>query len=216
MSTSSMAIVKSRVVVGSGDMLDIAWHAWMACDGEGDDVTRLEIAQRADYSFDLSVLDGLDPGATSLFVAFDERFGNFKRMELMQAAMSRGFRLASLVSPRAVVDKSVRIGPNAFVGDGTIVSAAAVLEYNVVVHAGALVGHGANIRASSWVEGGVILAPRADIGAHCILRAGVIVARGVRIGRNCELGIPGDYRKDVAAKTVFDPSYDEPIRVYGG
>jgi hypothetical protein len=48
------------------------------------------------------------------------------------------------------------------------------------------------------------------------MREGVVVAPGTKTGRNCEIGIAGVYREDVAAKTVFDPRYDEPIRVYGG
>ncbi|MBL8386223.1 MAG: UDP-3-O-(3-hydroxymyristoyl)glucosamine N-acyltransferase [Burkholderiales bacterium] len=196
-------------------MLDIASHVWSSVPGAGD-VTRREVAQRADYSFDLSVFDGLDPAATALFVAFDERFGNFKRMELMQAAMERGFRLESLVSPRAVLGGGARVGPNAFVGDGAVVGSAVVIEYNVVVHGGAQIGHAARLRASAWIEGGTIVGARADVGAHAIVRSGAQVVRGVRIGRGCELGIARVYAEEVPAKTVFDPRYDEPIRVYGG
>ncbi len=207
--------MKSRVVLGGGDALDVAWRAWSAGTDSGD-VMRLEIAQHSDYSFDLSVFDRLDPAATALFIAFDERFGNFKRLELMHAAMERGFRLESIVSAHAMVGGDARIGPNTFVGDGAVIGAGALIDYNCVLHAGAIVGYAARVRASCWIESGVILGARTDIGMHSILRTGASVANGVKVGRGCELAVARAYREEIAPKTVFDPRFDTPIRVYGG
>ena len=151
-----------------------------------------------------------------LFVALDERFGNFKRMEIMQAAMSRGFQLATIRAPGAVVATDAKLGPNVFVGAGAIIGAGAIVDFNSVVNAGAVVGFGARLKASCWIEGGAVIGNRAEVGAHAILRAGVIVAPRVKIGRHSEIGVPGLYRSDVVPKTVFDPRYDEPLVVYGG
>jgi acetyltransferase-like isoleucine patch superfamily enzyme len=215
MSMSSTAIMQSRVVLGAGDMLEIACRAWSET-SNGETVTRLEIAQAADYTFDFSVFDGQDPAGTFLFVALDERFGNFKRMEIMQAAMSRGFQLATIRAPGAAVAADARLGPNVFVGAGAIIGAGVLVDFNTIVNAGAIVGFGARLKASCWIEGGAVIGNRAEIGAHAILRAGVVVAPRVKIGRHCEIGVPGLYRTDVVSKTVFDPRYDEPLVVYGG
>ncbi len=215
MSMSSTAIMQSRVVLGAGDMLDIACRAWSESSA-GAAVTRLEIAQAADYSFDFSVFDGLDPAATLLFVALDERFGNFKRMEIMQAAMSRGFQLATIRTPGAIVAADARLGPNVFVGAGAVIGNGASVDYNCMINAGVIVGFGARVKASCWIESGVVLGNRVEIGAHATLRAGVVVAPAVKVGRHCEIGVPGFYRNNIVAKTVFDPRYDEPIVVHGG
>ena len=42
----------------------------------------------------------------------------------------------------------------------------------------------------------------------------IVVAPGVKIGKHCELGWAQLYGRDVAAKTVFDVRYPEPIVVY--
>ena len=215
MSTSSMAIMQSRVVLGAGDMLEIACRSWSESSA-GEPVTRLEIAQAADYSFDFSVFDGHDPAATLLFVALDERFGNFKRMEIMQAAMSRGFQLATIKASGAIVAADARLGPNVFVGAGAVIGNGASVDYNCVINAGVVVGFCARVKASCWIESGVVLGNRVEIGAHAILRAGVVVASEVKVGRHCEIGVPGLYRNNIVAKTVFDPRYDEPIVVHGG
>jgi len=207
--------MKSRVVIGAGDMLDIASSAWLETAG-GENVARVEIVQAADYSFDFRVFEPLDPAGTSLFVALDERFGNFKRMEIMQAAMDRGFQLASIRAPGAVVAADARLGPNVFVGAAAVIGSGTHIDYNAVVNAGAVVGFGVRLRASCWIEGGVILGNRAEVGAHAIVRAGAVIAPKVKIGRHCEIGIPGLYRTDIASKTILDPRYDEPLLVYGG
>jgi UDP-3-O-[3-hydroxymyristoyl] glucosamine N-acyltransferase len=195
-------------------MLEIAYRAWSES-SVGAAVTRREIAQATDYSFNFSVFDDHDPDRTLLFVALDERFGNFSRMEVMQAALSRGFQLATISAPGAVIAADATLGPNVFIGAGAIIGAGSFVDFNTIINDGALVGFGARLKASCWIEGGSVIGNRAEIGAHSILRAGVVVAPRVKIGRQCEIGVPGLYRVDVAPKTTYDPRYDEPLVVYG-
>jgi NDP-sugar pyrophosphorylase family protein len=195
-------------------MLDLAHSVWSTAH-PADHIGRVEIEQDSNYAFDLSVLETLPPASTELFLAFDERFGNFKRAELMQGAMARGFRLAVIRSPDARVVPGVRIGPNSFVGTGAVVEAGAAIDFNCVVHAGAIIGHRARVRASCWIEGGSTVGANAEIGAHVTLRTGTHIAPDVKVGRYSQVGIPGLYRTDIKPKTVLDPRYDEPIVVYG-
>lgn len=206
--------MKSRWIVGGGDYLDQAFEGWK--DARPDEsVEKIVVTQGPGYVFDLDVFNALDPAQGAMFVAFDERFGNFKRMELMQAAMARGFKLEPFVSPSAVVAKDAVIGPNAFIGAGVCTGTKVRVDYNAVVNAGARLGNGAHLRASCWLEMGVVVGDGADIGAHSTLRMGALVASGIKVGRNCELGWPRRYDKDLPSRTVFDTRYDEPIFVYG-
>jgi NDP-sugar pyrophosphorylase family protein len=206
--------MKSRWVVGGGAYLDQAVSAWKQARPE-ENVIRVEVPQREDYSFDLTVLDGISPAEGSMFIAFDERFGNFKRMELMQAAMERGFKLEALISPSAIIAKDVAVGINVFVADGVIIGAGSRIDYNCVLQPGVKAGNDVRIKSSCWLDIGVNVGHGAEIGAHGILRMGAMVASGVKIGRHCELGWPRLYDKDVPPRTVFDTRYEEPIRVYG-
>jgi UDP-3-O-[3-hydroxymyristoyl] glucosamine N-acyltransferase len=205
--------VKSRYVIGLGPALDAMVECWSASLPD-QDIVRIEIGMGPDYRFDWSVFDSIKAGA-EVFVALDERFGNFTRLEIFQVATERGMHMAAFVSPRALVAKGAKIGPNCFVGDGAIVGARAVVEYNCVVNPGVIVGAGVKLKSSSWLASGVQVGDGAEIGAHSTLRQGVLIAPRVKIGRNCEIGIPGHYREDIVARTVFDPRYDAPILVYG-
>ncbi|WP_311240105.1 MULTISPECIES: UDP-3-O-(3-hydroxymyristoyl)glucosamine N-acyltransferase [unclassified Xanthomonas] len=206
--------MRSRWIIGSSAYLDLAFHAWKQA-RQDETVIRIEVPQDSEHEFDPGVLDGLNPTDGAMFVAFDERFGNFKRMELMQLAMTRGFSLEPFVSTSAVVAADAVIGRNCFIGDGVVVGAGSRIDYNTVLHSGVKIGAGVHLRPSCWCDIGVSIGQGTEIGAHAILRMGAVVSPGVRIGRYCELGWPRLYDRDVPSRTVYDTRYDEPILVYG-
>lgn len=200
-------------IIGNGPALNRVADAWSSLLGAAA-IEKIAIPQSATYEFDLSVLDALSPSGGTAFAAFDDRFGNFKRMELMALLMERGFTLEPFISPRALLSGNVQVGRNAFIGDGAIVGHSSRVDYNTVLLPGVLVGCGVHIRPSCWLESGVAVGDGAQIGAHSTLRMGALVSPKVQIGRNCELGWPRRYDQDVAAKTTFDPRYDAPIYTY--
>jgi len=206
--------MKSRWVVGGGVCLEQVYGDWTRAYPQ-ESVQCIELFPGDDYAFDLHVLDVLDPEQGTMFVALDERFGNFKRMELMQLAMERGFKLESFIAMSAIVPADAVVGPNAFVGAGVVLGSGCRIDFNAVVRDGARLGAGVHVRSSCWLETGTLVGDGADIGAHSILRIGAVVAPGVKISKHCELGWARLYDKDVAARTVFDTRYEEPIVVYG-
>lgn len=201
--------------VGAGAQLERAFHGWAGV-AAGGPVVRVPIRQGAGYEFDFADVDALDSAAGSAFAAFDECFGNFKRLELMAALLERGFKLPPFISPQAWVEPEVRVETNAFVGAGASVGHGSRIGYNSALLPGVRLGCGVVLGPSCWLEPGVVVGDGARIGAHCTLRSGVIVAPGVRVGRSCELGWPQRYGQDVAAKTIFDCRYDAPIFTYEG
>lgn len=207
--------MKSRWIVGAGDYLDLVFHSCRKTYPD-DQVEKVVVPQTEGYEFDLTVLDALTPDHGSAFVAFDERFGNFKRMELMQALMARGFRLDPLISRSSDVAEDVVIGMNVFIGPNTTIGHGCRIDFNTVIHAGVIIGPGSQVKSSCWLESGVQLGSGVKIGAHCTLRVGASIRSKVTIGRGCELGWPRVYEQDVAGNTFFDTRYDEPICVYTG
>lgn len=201
-------------IIGASTFLDVAHDAWQRACPELQ-LEKIALTQSAADDFDLSTLDTLSPNAGTAFVAFDERFGNFKRMELMALLLERGFKMEPFISPRAMLAGKVQVGPNAFIGDGVIVGHSSRIDYNSVLLPGVQIGCGVHIRSSCWLESGVAVGDGSQIGAHCTLRMGALIAPKIKIGRNCELGWAQRYNQDVAAKTIFDADYNAPIYTYG-
>ena len=204
----------SKYVIGIGPCLEHVFSVWRQMHPQHD-VHKIEIPLQADYGFNLEQIGALDPTKDEIFVAYDERFGNFKRMELMQLVMQRGFRLPPFISMSALVASDVVLGPNCFIGDGVLIGAGSRIDYNTVLHSGVRIGAGTHLRPSCWCDIGVTIGHNVEIGTHSILRIGASVSHGIKVGRNCELGWPRLYDKDIPSHTIYDTRYDVPIRVYG-
>lgn len=205
--------MKYKWIIGNGNFLEITFHSWKQAFPE-EAIEKIDIQQHFDYNFDFSHLEKIDSSQGSAFVALDERFGNFKRIELMQAVLERGFKLATFIHPTAVVCENTDIGINTFIGANTFIGHDCTIGYNTVINPGSHISHGCRIKPSCWIESGVQLDSNVELGSNSILRTGTIVRRGIRIGKSCELGWPKVYTSDIPNKTAFDIRYDNPIFVY--
>lgn len=166
--------MKSRWIIGRSEYLDLAFHAWKQA-RQDETVIRIEVPQDSEHEFDLGVLDGLNPTDGAMFVAFDERFGNFKRVELMQAAMERGFKLESYIHSSAAIGTDVVIGLNTFVGAHAVVGHGCKIDYNTVIHAGAHLG-------TAIVHPHATILPGIHIGDAAVVGAGSVVVKDVPAG----------------------------------
>jgi carbonic anhydrase/acetyltransferase-like protein (isoleucine patch superfamily) len=197
--------------LGSGPLVAQVASAWAARDCASSVECR-EARQHADFSFDAEMLAALPVGA-DVFVAFDRRFLNWKRDELMGLVRSRGLRLSTIVSASATVAASVTLGVNVFVGDGASVGAGTTLGEGAVIGARVVIGGAARLGRISWLEPGVIVGAEAVIGDRTALGLGVTIADGVAIGEDCVIDVPGVYRHNVPPRTFHNPLFDEPIRI---
>lgn len=201
-------------IIGASDFLDVAHAAWsQACPGL--ELEKVHVRQDSAYRFDLGIFDTLAPETGTAFIAFDERFGNFKRMELLAAAEARGLRLETYISPRAMLAADAKVGTNTFVGDGVVIGHGSRIAANCVLLPGAHIGNGVDIGSSCWVEPRVVVGDGAQISERCTLRSGALIAPRIQIGDQCELGWPQRYGTNLASRTIFDPRYDAPILTYG-
>lgn len=205
--------MKSKLIVGTGDFLDIAFDAWRAKMPDAD-VKRHDIAQDRSHNFDLEFLDGYSPGETTMFAAFDNRFLNFKRLELMAAIKGRGFQMEPYIGVGALVGAGARIGENSFISDGAVIGAQARLQHNIYVGPRAVIGYASQIGQSAWIEAAVVIGSRAKIGAQVLLGEGVSIAEQVEIGRMCLLDMPGHYRENLPEKVFYVFPFDGPVRIF--
>ena len=205
--------MKSKLIVGAGDFLEIAYEAWRSKE-PGLVVEKLEITQDASHFFDFGFLDHYLPEKTSMFAAFDNRFLNYKRLELMGAIKGRGFQMEAYISDHAMVSSGATIGENSFISDGAIIGAQARLQYNNYVGPRGVIGHASETGHSVWVDAAVVVGARSTIGAQSILGEGVSIASGIRVGKMCVLEIAGHYRENIPAKVLYKAPFDGPVRIF--
>jgi UDP-3-O-[3-hydroxymyristoyl] glucosamine N-acyltransferase len=154
-------------------------------------------------------------GGIDVFAAVDQSALNFARFDLYGRLRLIGYKFRTLVHPSAVVDPSVQLGENCWVGPGANIGPQARLGHNTFVGAGALIESQASLGANVWAGAAARVGAGAAIGIHSVIGADVRVADGVAIGRYCSIETPGAYLQSLPDKTYIDPLFDLPVRVYG-
>jgi UDP-N-acetylbacillosamine N-acetyltransferase len=125
-------------------------------------------------------------------------FGNCQsRLRLADEVRAAGFRLATVIHPRATVAADAMVGegtvvaagavvnPAARIGDCVIVNTGATVDHHCVVHDGAHIcpgvhiGGWATIGRAAWVGIGATVSDRVSVGAAAVVGAGSVVVRDV-------------------------------------
>src|SRR5882672_10788406 len=121
-------------------------------------------------------------------------FGNCQaRLELSALARVKGFQLATVIHPRALVTVDVSVGRGTVILAGAIVNSATRIGENVIVNTSASVDHECTIEdgvhigpgahlggkvlvgRATWIGIGATVKDRVSIGAGAIIGAGAVV-----------------------------------------
>lgn len=105
-----------------------------------------------------------------VFVAVLWNHLNRDRKELYNYCKMKGYRLANLISPNAILRSEIK-GDNCWIHDNVIIQNDAAIGVNVEIMAFTLIGANTNV------------------GAHCFFGARSLLAGGCSIGEQCFIGI---------------------------
>ena len=131
------------------------------------------------------------------------------RLRLQRDAAALGFETPVVISPHALVNEDVRLGPGTMVFDGVVVNsgsaigAACILNTNATVEHDCVLGDDVHVAPGATVSGGT------RIGDHCMVGAGAIVIQGVSICAGCVLGAGAVVIADISEPGVYVGS---PVR----
>lgn len=107
---------------------------------------------------------------------------NARRIELFERLRGLGFHVPSLVHPRAVLERSVRMGRGNQIFAGAVIGSNVSLGDNTIVNSGSVLSHDCVIGSHSHVTPGAILAGGVRVGRNTVIGMGVTVYLGVTIG----------------------------------
>jgi UDP-perosamine 4-acetyltransferase len=137
--------------------------------------------------------------AEGVALAFPAVGDNALRERLGERLRKLGFELPALVSPRAAVSPSARLGAGVAVMAGASINAEAHIGDFAVVNTGAVIDHDARLAVGAHAAPGSVLAGAASAGARALIGAGAVLIPGVSVGDDAVIGAGAAVVRDIPA-----------------
>lgn len=94
------------------------------------------------------------PANFDMFVALGYHDLNALRQTKCKEATTKGYKLISIISPKANVPKNAIIGDNCFIMPPSVIHPCVTIGNNVFIWSGSIVGHHSNLKDNCWLTSG--------------------------------------------------------------
>lgn len=125
---------------------------------------------------------------------------NRKRAEI--AETYNNFPYASVIHPRAVISRTVRLGRGTTILANVVVNANSNIGDHVILNTACIIEHDCVISDAAHVSPGAILAGGVFVGARSWIGAGAVVRQGIAIGCDVIIGAGAVVVSDIADQTT--------------
>lgn len=142
------------------------------------------------------------PDDFSMFVAVGYQDLNRFRARKYHEAKSKGYRLISYVSSRAVNFGKVEIGDNCFVLENAIIQPHAKIGNDVFLWSGNHIGHHASVEDHCYIAGHVVISGSTTIEPYCFIGVNATIGHEITVGRASIIGAGSLITKSVASRSV--------------
>ena len=130
------------------------------------------------------------PAQHDVYVAVVYGELNRLRARLVAVVLSKGYDLASFVSPHAQISTSSKLGRHCFVFENNVIQPYVVIGNNVVLWSGNHIGHHSTIGDNNFLSSHVVVSGHCEIGANCFLGVNATITNNVKVAKDCWIG-PG-------------------------
>ncbi len=115
--------------------------------------------------------------------------GNNKiREKVFYKAKKQGIKIISLIHPKAIVSRSVKIGEGVVIMPGAVVNAGTVIEDGVVINTASSVDHDCYLERFCQIWPGAHLAGSVRVGRLSYIGTGASVIQDINIGQGVMIG----------------------------
>ena len=153
------------------------------------------------------------PSEYEVYVAVVYSQLNRLRTRLMNGAKTKGYRLASFVSPHAFLAPSATVGEHCFIFENNVVQSFVHIGDNVVLWSGNHIGHHSKIGDNVFVSSHVVVSGFCNVGENSFLGVNASLGNNVSIGKDCWLGAGVVVSKDVAPGSLLQAPAPEIAKV---
>ena len=127
---------------------------------------------------------------------------NTKRYKLFNMAREIGYNFPVIISPEAIVDKSVKIDEGTVIMPGSIINIDSSIGKNCIINTGAIIEHDCKIGDYSHIAPGVHISGAVNIGELSFIGIGATIIQGIKIGENVTIGAGSMVIKDIPDNVI--------------
>lgn len=202
--------VRDIVIVGAGETAELAWE-YFTCDS-AHRVAAFAVEERFLESETFcglpvvpveNVEKAYPPARYGAFVAVSYVQLNRPRARLFGLMESKGYNLASYVSSRAFVWRTVIIGRNCLILEHNVLQHGVRIEDNVYLWSGNHVGHRTRIGRHTFVSSHIVISGFCDVGQSCFIGVNASVADNVTLADDTVIGAGTVVLKNTEAGRVY-------------
>ena len=125
------------------------------------------------------------------------------RIALQTEIKELGFDFPSIVSPHAVINEEVILGPGSVVFDGVVINSGTKTGGACILNTNCTVEHDCRIGDNVHIAPGVTLSGGVTIGDNCMIGTGANIIQSVTIGDNCLIGAGSTVVKDITTPGTY-------------
>ena len=124
---------------------------------------------------------------------------NYTRERLALMVRILGFHVVSLISPRAIVSPSAKIGAGVVVMSGVVINAQTEIGQLSIINTGSSIDHDCKIGNSVHIAPGSTLTGNVVVGDRSFIGAGSTIIPGVTLGNDVVVGAGACVIEDIPA-----------------
>lgn len=127
---------------------------------------------------------------------------NHTRKTLFTKLVAKGFEIATLIHPTAVVSPTAHIGQGTVIMPNVIVNAKARIGEGVILNSGAIVEHESSVGDFTHISPGVSIARNVVVEDLVHVGIGSCIIQNLHIGRECAIGAGSVVISNIDPNTV--------------
>jgi len=143
------------------------------------------------------------PETHDAFVALTYRELNRARTRICAEMASKGYALASYVSPDAFVWRNVPIGRNSFIFENNVVQPFCSIGDNVILWSGNHIGHHSIVEDNVFLASQVVVSGHCRVGRNSFIGVNATIADGVTLAEDNWIGPNALITKDTEAGALY-------------
>jgi len=127
---------------------------------------------------------------------------NTKRNRLFNMARESGYKFPVIISPEAIVDKSVRMDEGTVIMPGSIINIDSSIGKNCIINTSAIIEHDCKIGNHCHIAPCAHISGAVNIGELSFIGIGVTIIQGIKIGKNVTIGAGSVVIKDIPVNVI--------------